>query len=211
MPGQMALDLRISLHKLDVFSRVVQLGGVGRAAEDLFVAQPVVSAHLRSLESRLGSAELFYREGRQLRLTEAGRAVHDWAEDVLTRTRELERHLAGLSDGSTGSVAMGASMSVGSYVLPRVLANFRARHPGATLRLGIASTERAIEDTRAGVLDFAVVVTEPTLELPGMEIEQIGSDQIVLVAAPGGEPHEECHHAPGVLPAPIHRDTGGVH
>jgi LysR family transcriptional regulator, low CO2-responsive transcriptional regulator len=184
------LDLRISLHKLDVLSRVVQLGGVGRAAEDLFVAQPVVSAHIRSLERRLG-AQLFYREGRQLHLTEAGRAVHAWAEDVLTRTRELERHLGGLSDGSTGSVVMGASMSVGSYLLPHVLTSFRARHPGAELRLSIASTEHAIEDTRTGALDFAVVVTEPDLELPGMEVEQIGSDEIVLVAAPGSEPHAD--------------------
>lgn len=185
----MPLDLRISLHKLDVFSRVVGLGGVGRAAEDLFVAQPVVSAHLRSLENRLGGAELFYREGRQLHLTEAGRAVHAWTEDVLTRTRELERHLASLSDGSTGSVVMGASMSVGSYVLPHVLTSFRARHPGAALRLGISSTEHAIEETRSGALDFAVVVTEPDLELPGMEVEQIGSDEIVLVTAPDAEPH----------------------
>jgi LysR family transcriptional regulator, low CO2-responsive transcriptional regulator len=185
------VDLRISLHKLDVLSRVVQLGGVGKAAEDLYVAQPVVSAHLRSLENRLGGAELFYREGRQLHLTEAGRAVHAWAEDVLTRTRELERHLAGLSDGSTGSVVMGASMSVGSYVLPHVLTSFRARHPGAALRLGISSTEHAIEDTRTGALDFAVVVTEPNLELPGMEVEQIGSDEIVLVAAPDSEPHDD--------------------
>ena len=197
----MSLDLRISLHKLDVLSRVVQLGGVGRAAEDLFVAQPVVSAHIRSLERRLG-AVLFYREGRQLHLTEAGRAVHAWAEDLLTRTRELERHLGGLSDGSTGSVVMGASMSVGSYLLPHVLTSFRARHPGAQLRLSISSTELAIEDTRTGTLDFAVVVTEPNLELPGMEVEQIGSDEIVLVAAPYSEPHADVISAKdlGLLP-----------
>jgi LysR family transcriptional regulator, low CO2-responsive transcriptional regulator len=86
---------------------------------------------------------------------------------------------------------MGASMSVGSYLLPHVLTSFRARHPGAELRLGIASTEQAIEDTRTGTLDFAVVVTEPDLELPGMEVEQIGSDEIVLVAAPDSEPHDD--------------------
>jgi DNA-binding transcriptional LysR family regulator len=184
----MSLDLRITLHKLDVLSRVVQLGGVGRAAEDLFVAQPVVSAHLRSLEKRLGGAELFYREGRQLHLTETGRAVHAWAEEVLTRTRELDRHLSGLSDGTTGSVVMGASMSVGSYLLPHVLTRFRTKNPGVELRLSISSTEHAIEDTRTGTLDFSVVLTEPNFELPGMEVEEIGSDEIVLVAAPKSEP-----------------------
>jgi DNA-binding transcriptional LysR family regulator len=186
----MSLDLRITLHKLEVLSLVVQLGGVGRAADQLFVAQPVVTAHIRSLEERLG-AKLFYREGRHLHLTEAGHAVHEWAEDVLMRTRELERHLAGLSDGSKGSVVLGASMSVGSYLLPHVLTTFRAEHPDVDLRLSISDTEHAIEDTRTGALDFSVVVTEIDVEIAGMEAEQIGSDALVLVAAPGAAPQTD--------------------
>jgi DNA-binding transcriptional LysR family regulator len=186
----MPLDLRISLRKLEVLSLVVQLGGVGRAAEHLFVAQPVVTAHIRSLEERVG-ARLFYREGRQLHLTEAGRAVHAWAEEVLTRTRELERHLGGLSDGSQGTVTLGASMSVGSYSLPRVLTRFREEHPRAQLRLSISDTEHAIEDTRTGILDFAVIVSEPGLEIPGMEVDHVGSDEIVFVTGPDAGPEAD--------------------
>lgn len=184
------LDLRISLRKLEVLSLVVQLGGVGRAAEHLYVAQPVVSAHIRSLEERL-QTKLFYREGRQMHLTEAGVAVHHWAEDVLTRTRELHRHLGGLSDGRQGTVVFGASMSVGSYSLPSVLTSFRASHPEVDLRLGISDTEHAIADTRTGEFDFAVVVSDAQLALPGMDVEQVASDEIVLVAAPGAEPHAD--------------------
>ena len=104
------LDTRITLYKLEVFDLVVELGSVSRAADQLFVSQPVVTAHIRSLEQRIGG-RLFYRKGRQLVLTEAGRAVHAWARDVLTHTHELSRHLDGLSDGSRGSVVLGASMS----------------------------------------------------------------------------------------------------
>lgn len=179
----MTIDRRISLQKLEVLSLVVQLGGVGRAAEQLHVAQPVVSAHLRSLEQRLG-ARLFYRDGRKLHLTEAGHEVHRWAEDLLMRTRELDRHLGGLSDGQRGTVFFGASMSVGSYRLPPVLSAFRASHPDAQLRLSISDTEHAVEDTRAGSLDFAVVVTDVEADLPGMDLEQLGSDEIVVVASP---------------------------
>ncbi len=186
----MSLDLRITLHKLEVLSLVVQLGGVGRAADHLFVAQPVVSAHIRSLEERLG-AKLFYREGRQMHLTEAGHAVHVWAEDVLMRTRELGRHLDGLSDGSQGSVVLGASMSVGSYRLPHILTTFRAENPDVDLRLSISDTEHAVEDTRTGALDFCIVLTEPDVEIAGMEAEQIGSDEVVLVAAPDTGPQAD--------------------
>jgi DNA-binding transcriptional LysR family regulator len=207
------IDLRVPLHKLEVLSLVVHLGGVGRAAEQLMVAQPVVSAHIRSLEQRLDT-KLFYRDGRQLHLTEAGQRVHAWAEDVLTRTRELDRYLSSLSDGVGGTVHFGASMSVGSYVLPEILTAFRRDHPDADLRLGISDTEHAIEDTRAGTFDFSVVVSDDAPELPGMNIQQVGEDEIVLVAAPGSEPAgdrialEELRRLPFIeAPAGIIRRT----
>jgi len=189
MQRQLAIDRRVNLHKLEVLCLVVELGGVGRAAEALFVAQPVVTAHVRSLEQRLGT-KLFYREGRQLHLTESGQVVYAWAEDVLARTRELDRHLAGLSDGSRGSVALGASMSLGSYRLPPVLTDFRRAHPAVELRLSISDTEHTIEDARAGTFDFAVVVSDADPEGPGLETELLGYEELVLITAPDAEPGE---------------------
>jgi len=187
MQRQLTIDRRVSLHKLEVLCLVVEHGGVGRAAEALFVAQPVVSAHIRSLQERLGT-KLFYREGRRLHLTESGRVVHAWAEDVLARTHELDRYLAGLSEGSRGSVALGASMSLGSYRLPPVLTRFRRAHPAVDLRLGIADTEHGIEDARGGALDFAVVVSDADPGGPGLETELLGHEELVLVTAADGEP-----------------------
>lgn len=183
----MDIDLRVTLQKLDVLSAVVSHGGMGRAADALHISQPVVSSHMRSLGERLG-VELFYREGRDLRLTEAGMAVHRWAEDVLTRTRELDRHLSGLSDGRRGIVHLGSSNTIGSYVLPPLLAELRARHPQVEVVLAVSDTERAVEDTRGGVLDFAVAVTSPQLQYPGLDVRPLGQDEMVLVAAPGFVP-----------------------
>lgn len=184
------MDLRISLQKLDVLDQVVRRKGVGKAAEVLFVAQPVVTAHIRSLEQRLG-VKLFYRDGRQLNLTEHGRAIHAWAEDVLTRTRELDRYLSGLADGQRGTAVFGASMSVGSYLLPKTLTRFRAAHPEAEVTLSISDTEHIIEDTRLGLLDFAFVVSSPDLKMTGMVATAIAADEIVLVTLPDGEPEKD--------------------
>lgn len=206
----MAIDLRITLHKLEVLSLVVQLGGVSRAAEHLFVAQPVVTAHIRSLEERLG-IKIFYREGRRLHLTDEGRVAHAWAEELLTRTRELERHLSSVSDGNAGTVALGASMSVGSYVLPDVLTGFHKLHRNVDLQLSIVDTEHAVEETRKGTFDFAVVVSDWDLDLPGMQVEHIGVDELVLVTAPDSEPTgaavqiEELKVLPFIEPAGVLR------
>lgn len=181
------MDTRISLHKLEVFSHVVELGGVSRAAEHLFVSQPVVSAHIRSLEERVG-ARLFYREGRHLMLTEAGRSVHDWATSVLTHTRELTRHLDGLSDGSQGSVVVGASMSVGSYLLPPVVSRFRRERPLVELQVNITDSDHAMHETEAGESDFAVVFLEEEPSNPGLEGRPLGREQFVIVAGVGHPP-----------------------
>jgi DNA-binding transcriptional LysR family regulator len=183
----MAIDRRITLHKLEVFDLVVELGGVSRAADRLYVTQPVVTAHLRSLEERLGTT-LFYREGGRMHLTEGGRAVHAWTQDLLRRTRELSRHLDGLSDGSQGSVAVGATMSVGSYSLPTLLSRFREERPLVDIALNILDAEHALADTEAGENDFAVVVVDTDPASRGLDTERIGEEELVVVAARDGDP-----------------------
>jgi DNA-binding transcriptional LysR family regulator len=186
----MPLDSRITLQKLEVFERVVELESVTRAAEQLLVAQPVVSAHIRSLEERVG-AKLFYRDGRQLHLTEAGHAVHGWVVDVLTHTRELSRQLDGLQDGSRGSIALGSSMSIGSYVLPSILAEFRRERPRVEIQLDVLDTDLAIRATEAGETDFAIVFAGREPARGPLVGERIGEERLVLVAAPSAEPRSD--------------------
>jgi DNA-binding transcriptional LysR family regulator len=182
----MALDNRISLYKLEVFDLVVELGSVSRAADHLFVSQPVVTAHIRSLEERIG-ARLFYREGRQLVMTEAGTVAHAWARDILTRTRELSRRLDGLSDGTRGAVVVGASMSTGSYLLPPILSRFRQERPLAEIKCYISDSEHAMEGVEAGQNDFAVVILETGPGREGLEAEHLREEQFVVAAAPDFE------------------------
>jgi LysR family transcriptional regulator, low CO2-responsive transcriptional regulator len=180
------MDRRISLHKLEVFCLVVELGGVGRAAERLFVSQPVVTAHIRSLEQRLG-AQLFFREGRHLHLTEAGRSAHAWACDVLVRTRELDRQLDGLSDGRRGSVVVGAGMSVGSYVLPAVLTRFRRDRPDVDVSLFVSEADEVLQATGAGRCDFAVCILERRPESADLHTEHLRDEELVVVGGPDAD------------------------
>src|SRR3954463_4322297 len=78
------LNMRVSLRRLEVFCLVVEEGGVTRAAEHLFVAQPAVSSQIRALEEWVGT-KLFTRTGGRLVLTEAGHRVYQWAKETLAR------------------------------------------------------------------------------------------------------------------------------
>jgi DNA-binding transcriptional LysR family regulator len=178
------VDLRIGLHKLEVFEQVIECGGVSRAADRLFVAQPVVTTHVRSLEERLG-VKLFIRDGRQMRLTEEGEIVHLWAAELLRRTRELERDLSGMSDGMQGSIALATSMSLGSYVLPSLLAAFRRERPNVAVKLNVVDYDAAVESVESGASDFAVVAADTDPSGRQTVAERIGEDTVVLIGPPG--------------------------
>ena len=181
----MAIDDRINIQKLQVFDAVVNLGGISRAADQMKVAQPVVTEHIQSLERRLG-AKLFEREGRRLVLTEAGRLAHQWCTDVLRRTREFDRELQGLSDGLRGSIVIGTSMSTGSYELPTLLSVFARRYPDVRIRVDVTGAEQAIEATITGRNDLSVVAVQGPPALASLVSAQLGVDEVVLVAPPRG-------------------------
>lgn len=190
MSSPISIDSRISLQKLEVLDLVVRLGGVGRAAEHLGVAQPVVSAHVRSLERRMDT-KLFYRSGSQLYLTAAGRAVHLWALDVLRQTRELSRELDSVRQGIEGSVTVAASMTVGSYRLPPVLSRFLQERPGVDIRVDVLDAARAMADTEAGVNDFSVVTVASSPESSVLAAEEVGVEDLLLVTSRDGAPRGE--------------------
>jgi LysR family transcriptional regulator, low CO2-responsive transcriptional regulator len=184
----MPLDTRVSLQKLEVFCLVADVGSVSRAAEQLYVAQPVVSAHVKSLEERVG-AKLLQRRGNRMVLTEAGEVAYTWANDVLTRSREMEREVEGLADGSRGIAAIASSMTAGSYLLPELLAQFRQARPGAHITLSASDPEHASAAVEAGECDFAVVIAEEDQVVHrSLVLERLCEEPLVLVAPADGRP-----------------------
>ena len=178
------MDGRISLHKLAVFRAVVEQGGVGRAAAALYVSQPVVSAHLRQLETRLG-AELFHRGPRGLELTEAGRAAYAWACETLHRGEQLDRELAGLAGGTGGAVAVATSMTVGSYLLPPIVTEFAKAHPLVRIAVHVFDPDRIWEAIASGECDLGVPIAPRIPYGRGLTGKLVGHQELVLVTSPG--------------------------
>ncbi|MGU1552444.1 LysR family transcriptional regulator [Pseudomonas aeruginosa] len=176
-------DSYLTFQKLEVFCTVVELGSVTRAADRLCIAQPVVTAHVRSMEARLGYA-LVRRSGRNIALTEAGERIYRWAVEVITRTREVERELAGLESGEVGSAVVATSMSVGSYALPPLLLDFHGLHPDGLVTVEISSPQAAVDATRIGSCDFAVILLAGNQNLYGLTTLPLWEDELVLVCSP---------------------------
>jgi LysR family transcriptional regulator, low CO2-responsive transcriptional regulator len=184
-----ALDTRISIYKLQILCAVVEHGGVSRAAEQLYISQPVVTAHIRSLEERLG-AEIFQRAGRGVEPTEVGRIVYAWAKDLLCRSFEMAREIEGLSSGAGGSAVIAAGMTAGTYLLPRMLTAFYRDHRDAHITLTQQGPEGAVESLLAGKADFAIVMgAEHLFDPVTLRARHLLDEELVLVTrASGDEP-----------------------
>lgn len=180
------LASQATLHKLEIFCMVCELQSVTRVADRMLVAQPVVTAHLRFLEEKLG-VRLFERTGRRLVLTPAGERVHKWASDVITRTRELARELDLAVDGELGSAVVAASMTVASYVLPPLFSAFRRRHPNGGITVQVSNPQLVTAAVRDGTCDFGVCILDPRHDVDGLNVERLWTEQLVLVTA-GDDP-----------------------
>ena len=153
------IDSGITLQKLEIFCCVAELRSVTRAAERIGIAQPVVTAHIRSLEAKLG-VRLVGRTGRNISLTEAGQRVFSWAAEVMASKRQLERELGSLRGGTGANVSVAASITAGSYILPDIVIAFHSSHPEAIISTHVSNSPSACEAVRTGECDFGLMTLE---------------------------------------------------
>ena len=177
-----SLVSQLTIHKLEVFCLVVELSSFSKAAESLRIAQPVVSAHLKALTDKFG-VPLIGRNGRKISLTPEGRRVYGWAREVVSRTREMEREIAAVQSGLMGKAAVGASMTIGSYVLPGIISQFHRRYPHGEISVRVSTPGSVTESIRIGDCDFAFTILSPRHATTGLEIEKIMDEELILVAS----------------------------
>src|SRR5207245_2305066 len=166
---------------LAMLVRVVDTGGVTRAAEALYVSQPAVTQRLRRLERVLG-ARLVERQGRRLALTDAGQAVLPLARQALQILEQIPAAISEVQGLLRGEIVLGASTTVGEFLLPKRLSAFGRAYPHITVRLHIANTQAIVERVLDHSLHAGFVGLRPTSS--ALVTVPFLADTIVLVAAP---------------------------
>jgi DNA-binding transcriptional LysR family regulator len=171
----------VDLQKLRVFVAVAQESNVTRAARRLSLSQPALSKQLAELEESLGTL-LFDRLPRGVRLTAAGQLLLGHAERIFAAERAAEAELGELVGLRGGRLSIGASTTIGSYLLPSVLGAFHRAHPAVTLELEIANTTLIQAMVADGRTDLGL--TEGVVPGEQFSFEVAHYDQMVAIAAP---------------------------
>ena len=166
---------------LQAFAAVARSGSFSAAAEQLFLTQPAISKRIALLEQQLDS-RLFDRVGRQVLLTEAGRALLPHAESVLRELQLAQRHLHDLRGGVTGVLALGISHHLGLHRLPPLLQRFIRQYPEVRLDIEFLDSEQAYDKVLRGELELGIITLAPE-EKPPLQQQRVWRDELVVAVA----------------------------
>jgi DNA-binding transcriptional LysR family regulator len=171
----------MNLNHLAVFHAVAQTGSMTLGAERLDISQPAVSKQVQELESAL-RVHLFDRIGRRVHLSQAGEILADYARRLFALAHEAEEAMADVRAAGRGRLLIGASTTIGAYLLPGVLAEFWRRHPRVELLVQIENTEQVHRRLAGHELD--VGLTEGFVEEEDLDAEVFYRDELVVIAPP---------------------------
>lgn len=168
--------------RLRLLVEVKRHGSISGGADACRMGQPSATKHLKTLEAAVGT-KLLEREGRATRLTEAGEIVAAHARRVLDTLDAMAAELRALEGAEVGTLALAASTTPGSYVLPSILQCFADRHPGVHVDVVIGSSTWVAE--RVAHRDVSLGLAGE-VELPdGVVAESFLDDELIGIAAPG--------------------------
>jgi DNA-binding transcriptional LysR family regulator len=165
--------------RLLTFITVAKTKSYTKSAEILNITQPAVSQHIRFLEEEYG-VHLVKRRGRGFDLTEEGLILFEYAEEIEVLYRALEMKLKNKS-GIIKKYNVGASMTIGGYVLPYILAKYKKIYQNINILLQVNNTEEILEKLINGKLDFALI--EGPFDRSKFKFKKFKDDELVLAVS----------------------------
>jgi DNA-binding transcriptional LysR family regulator len=172
------LRLRINLRQLEVFVAMAREGSTRAAAARIARSQSAASAAIGELEAALG-VDLFDRVGRRLLLNENGHALRAKAGVLLEQAAEIQALFA---TEHPAPLRMAASFTIGEYLLPDLVAEWKNAHPDSQVRLQISNTTQAIEAIAGFDVDVGFI--EGSQTHPDLSTQSWRTDELVIVASP---------------------------
>ncbi len=171
----------MEMTQLEFFLQVIAEGSFSKAADAVGRTQPAVSIAVRRLEEEVG-APLFDRSQKTPTLTEAGLAIKDYAQRILSLRDQARGAVAELRTLRRGLVRVGANESTSLYLLPQVILAFRERHPEIKVEIYRHVSERLPREVIERNVDFAVLAFEPTDR--DLESFSVLRDELALILNP---------------------------
>ena len=173
--------LPFTLQQLRILKAVATEKNFTKAAAVLYLSQPSLSKQIKTLEKNVDLL-LINRERNKISLTESGKVLLQYSERILALCEESCRALIDLKNGERGNLTVGASQTIGTYIMPRILALFAQNYPQIDLKVQVNSTRIIAKKIINREIDIAIVGGEISDDLKkSLTIEPFVSDELSLI------------------------------
>lgn len=167
--------------RLRVFHAVSRHLSFTRAAEELYLTQPAVTFQIRQLEEHFDT-RLFDRHRNRISLTEAGMAVFEYADRILELYREAEKTVNEMTGTIRGIIKLGASTTIGEYLLPTILSGYHEQFPEVQIRMTVHNTRMVVRKLEDATIDLGMV--EGPVNNKNIVLGSCIEDELVVILAP---------------------------
>lgn len=174
--------MAITLRQMEIFEKVARCGHVTQASRELLLTQSAVSMAIAELE-RLAGAPLFERRGRRLLLNDRGRRMLPEVSELLSRAHRLEQFLRESVAEPKGTLQVGASTTIGNYILPSVVGEFSRLYPQARALLQVGNAQQIESAVETGELDLGLIEGLP--HIGSLDTTPWRHDELVVIAGKG--------------------------
>ncbi len=206
--GGLAQDTQLEdVHplRLRLLLEIDRTGSISAAAKRCAIGQPSASMHLRALETAVGR-RLVTRNGRGSKLTAAGKIVASHAARMLATLESMRWALDALNAPSTGELAVAASQTASVVLIPPVLRDFSARHPGVSVDLRTLPSEMVVREVAREAVDIGiageVACAEPVIRKQILTDELVGIAPVGLLSSDSGSVSREVFARHNLLLGP---------
>lgn len=168
----------MNIENLKMFCKVVEVGSISEAARMSFVTQPAVTNQIRYLEKHYGVA-LFDRTGGKLKTTEAGQTLYPYAKEMIEYLRQSEEAVQQVLKDYESTLSIGASLTIGEYLLPGILGAFQKENKHTSFNLTIGNTPSVLSKLENYDIDIALV--EGIVKNKNLQVSKFAEDELILV------------------------------
>ena len=174
--------MRVTLKQLEVFVETAKSGNVSYAAKKMYLSQSACSMALATLEEQL-EGSIFDRHGKQLFLNERGRSLLPKAITIISQIKELKDMMSeNKKDNLSGQLIIGASKTIGNYLLPQLISEFSYLYQNIQIKLEIANTDAILTKLLSFNIDIALI--EANCYFDKINTYLWKKDELVIVASP---------------------------
>ncbi|WP_010676877.1 LysR family transcriptional regulator [Bacillus timonensis] len=170
----------MNIENFKLFCLVVEEGSITNAARMSYISQPAVTKKISQLENEYGTL-LFERNGGKLELTNAGEVLYPYAKEVIENVKRSFDAVQKMIGNEGVNLHIGASLTIGEYLLPQILGTIKRAYPNITFSLTIGNTPHMIALLENNEIDIALV--ESHVENPILTIEKFAEDELILVTS----------------------------